>query len=189
MRKIIMLLVFIITIIKGYAQNTSLIDSSNYYSFLDKRESIIWLEREEVTSVILEELNGNGYFENDTYIIMNLDSAQYVLLSVYNRDLKIGFLYPQIHEYPPKKEHRQMRSSYNKSMGFDYIQRIETLTSRPIVVKIKQLPENIIILNEDCYWYQETNSNKKIVTKAIIIKILRQDIRTHLKRIEEKRKK
>ena len=42
-----------------------------------------------------------------------------------------------------EKEHRQMRSS-DKSMGFDYIQRIETLTSRPIVVKIKQLPRTLL---------------------------------------------
>lgn len=184
-----MYLVFTMTTIGGFTQNTSLIDSSNYYSFLDKTESIIWLERDEVTTIILEELKGNGYFENDTYSLMNLDSSQYVLLSIYNRDLNIGFLYPQLHEYPPKKEHRQMRSSYKKSIGFDHVQRIETLSNQPIFVKIKQLPENIIILNEDCYWYQETNSNKKIVTKAIIIKILRQDIRTHLKRIEETRKK
>ena len=187
MKKYIFILFLFLNLGKGESQTATKIDSSNYYNFLDTHKSIYWLDREDVTEIILTELKDNGYFENDTYVLMETDSSNFVILSVYCRDLNVGFLYPRVHDYPPKREHRLMRSSYSTATGYDYIQKVQIYPNSSSVIKIRHLPDNVIILNEDCYWYQPDNNQG--VSKTTITKILKEDIKNQLKKFELIKKK
>ena len=187
MKKYVFIFFLFLNLVKGESQTITKIDSNNYYNFLDTHKSIYWMDREEVTEIILTELKSNGYFENDTYVLMKTDSSNFVTLSVFCSELNVGFLYPRVHSYPPNREHRLMRSSYSVTTGYDYIQKVQIYPNSSSVFKIKHLPSNIIILNEDCYWYQPDNNQG--VSKAIITKILREDIKNQLKRFDLIKKK
>ena len=160
------------------------IDSTNYYDFFASGKSIMWLEEESVVKIITEELRYLGYETMFPHSLVKLDSSKYFVATVFCRELNASFLYIQTHTYPPSKNYRALRSSDRKDMGYDFIQMVET-NEGPKFIKIKDLPQNVIILNEDCYWYQSLGNDNKLVSRSNIEKILRQDIRTKIKKMLE----
>ncbi|GAB5530474.1 MAG: hypothetical protein Roseis3KO_22510 [Roseivirga sp.] len=77
----------------------------------------------------------------------------------------------------PKKEQRETRT-FNQS-GFKYG---GSLSRRSVY---KELPINIVVLQETWYWYQYTD-DKSIeihVEKATAIRMLREDIRESIKEL------
>jgi hypothetical protein len=187
LKTFIIFLLFPLYLLNGYSQVE--IDTSNYYNYLDTKKSISWLDREEVVLIIIEELKKRSGVEYDTYVLFKLDSSQYVVLSAYSPDLDLGFLYCRIHEYPPQKEHRLLRSQDYNDTGYDYIQKLRSGNKTTSFIKIKNIPNNIILLNEDCYWYQDTVQTKKTVTKNVISMILKQDINKYIDRAISTKKK
>ena len=182
MYKIYLLIVSFFIVENGFGQNTTVIDSSNYYTFLDTKKSIYWLTREETAYVILYELEQAGYKQEcDLFSILKIDTA-YLMVPVICEKIKLGFLYEASHNYPPEKKNRYVRSLDFNYTGFDYIQRIENLNTDAKFLKVKKIPNNILIVKEDSYWYQEHISGQQTVTKALIIKILRQDIKDFIEK-------
>lgn len=67
----------------------------------------------------------------------------------------------------------------------------QTFNGKANFVKIKSLPPNIYILNENCYFFQSTDNvanNERLITKEDAINILRKDIQTYLKRAPKPKK-
>jgi hypothetical protein len=178
-----------IVIGQGLAQKA---DTSNYYDYFSsyqknkniqgRKLTTAWLRINEVVPVIMDELQNGGYdwlYDNKLF---KVDTGQYVVLAAYSRKSNFGFLYIEGHEVLPSKRHRK-ELSQQSDRGVDYISCEETPTGKPNFVKIKKLPNNIFILNENCYWYQYTENpddNNFLITKEIAIGILRQDIKAYL---------
>ena len=75
----------------------------------------------------------------------------------------------------------------NDLVGADYSSCEETPSGKPNFVKIKKLPKNVFVLNENCYWYQYSNNpedNKSLLTKETAFRILRIDIKTYLSKVK-----
>lgn len=80
----------------------------------------------------------------------------------------------------PKFEGRNIKSMYKKSTGNDYAEKIVKLNGESDFIKFKDIPNNLFIIKEDPYWYQyteNTRDNDILVTKNIILEILRNDIK------------
>ena len=128
----------------------------------------------------MEELENEGYQWLYNYCLFKLGNGQDLVLDAYSRKSNFGFYYIEGFGIPPKKEDRQTVTQKN---GSDYKLCEETTTGKPNFIPIKSFPSNIFILNQKCYWYQDSGDNeknKKLVTKDIAIKILRQDIKAYL---------
>ena len=72
-------------------------------------------------------------------------------------------------------------------LGADYSSCEETPSGEPNFVKIRKLPKNVFVLNENCYWYQYTGNvedNKSLLTKETAFKILRQDVKKYLTKVK-----
>ena len=82
----------------------------------------------------------------------------------------------------PSKSHRNVLFQKDNSK-VNYIECEETFSGEAEFIKIKEIPSNIYVLKEDCYFFQYTDNvedNKVLVTKETAIDILRQDIRKYL---------
>jgi len=66
----------------------------------------------------------------------------------------------------------------------DYQQVVTNRTGKNEYIRIKKLPDNILMLAENGYWYQYTTNpedNQSLVTREDIVQVLRQDIQERLK--------
>lgn len=171
-----------------YAQTNSQIDSSNYYNFLNPRNlkgtklTTDWLRLDDAVPIILDELKNAGYDWLYDRTVYKLKNNQYFDISAYSRKSNIGFLYIEGHNAFPSKDARDDLFQKNNS-EINYVECVETYSGEPDFVKIKDIPSNIFILKEDCYFFQYTDDpedNKVLITKEIAEKILRQDIRKYL---------
>lgn len=170
------------------------IDCNNYYdyyvNFEDKDKKGIlgnsitndWLRKNEVIPIIIEELQNAGYTWLYDNKLFKITDGQYIVISAYTRKSNFGFLYIEGHNAKPEKNDRNTLTQKN-DYGVDYLSYEETISGKPNIIKIEKLPNNIFVLNENCYWYQYTDNNldaKKLITKEDAIKILRQDIKKNL---------
>lgn len=169
------------------------IDSSNYYSYYSYGKNLkgqnlttSWLKMDEVVPVIMDELEKAGHDWLYDYSLFKVAPGQYIVLAAYSRKSNFGFLYIQGHEIFPSKDHRK-HLTQNDLLGADYSSCEETPSGKPNFIKIKKLPKNVFVLNENCYWYQYTDNkedNKSLVTKETAFKILRQDVKKYLKKVK-----
>ena len=102
-------------------------------------------------------------------------------LTMYSNKYHLGILYIQGHSMTPIKSERGM-SIYDVHTDYKYLEWIELTDGTRTGYKILKIPDNIIVLTENSYWYQEPliNSNQQIVTKDIIIEIFKSDLKKAL---------
>ena len=163
----------------------------NYYDFYSEGEGLrgvmlrtMWLDKATITSVVREEMEKMGFERLSDHRIIKIDSGVYVVANCYSEKEQFGFVYEGSHGMFPNKENRALKSLNKSINGFDYTEKIVDIHGESEFLKIKTLPSNLFILKSDIYWYQETENpkdNKSLVTKEIIIKILRKDIQGVLK--------
>ncbi|MCL9807054.1 hypothetical protein NAT51_16080 [Flavobacterium amniphilum] len=193
MKNYVMLIFLILGLTMSYGQNNN-INSSNYYDYyLDfpakkkkglqgKTLTTNWLRLNEVIPIIIEELKKAGYKGIHTNELVKINNEQSIIIPVYSKKSNFGFLYIEIHAAIPNKKHRIERTQ-KESMGVDYIYWKELPTGESVPIKVEKLPENIFVLNENCYWYQYTENpvdQKQLVSKDDAYKILIEDIKTYL---------
>ncbi len=177
----------------GQTDVNNKIDTSNYYNYYSNGGTLkgqgpttSWLTLNEVVPVIMDELEKAGHHWLYDYSLFKVAPGQYVILAAYSRKSNFGFLYIQGHEVFPIKAHRK-HLTQNDLLTADYSSCEETPSGNPNFVKIKKLPKNVFVLNENCYWYQYTNNiddNKSLVTKQTALKILREDIKKYLTNVK-----
>ena len=169
-------------------------DSSNYYNHFylfdnpnvhPKKLTVAWLQIEDALSVIKDEMKNfgcNSFIKNK---LIQLDTSKYIYLSIFCTNKKFGVLYTEDHSAVPKKEHRQSQLANTFFRVFAEANG-ESAVGKDIMLKLNKLPENIILLTQDCYWY-ETTGNKKddkyLVTKQVALRILRQDVKSLLAKL------
>ena len=89
------------------------ITKNNYYDYYNsiEGESITtnWLRRNEVIPIIIEELTKYGFENNYEYVLYSIDSNKYLVLDVYSRKEKIGFLFNTGHSSSPNIKHRNIK--------------------------------------------------------------------------------
>jgi hypothetical protein len=193
----ILSLVFLIKLSNAQTSIIDKVDSSNYYSYYSsgkglkgKKISTNWLKELEVVPIIIEELKAAGYNRIYDFELYKLTTGEYLILSVYESDLNVGIVYTQGHNADVIKEYR------NKSLAkitkdvelstYTYMQNDYDVTH------ISKLPSNIFTLSENSYWYQFTDNkedDEKLITKDIVIKILRQDIKYIISKFPKLEKK
>ena len=165
------------------------IDTSNYYDYYSHGKNLkgqglttSWLSLNEVTPIITEELKKAGHDLLYEHTLFKVAPGQYIVLAAYSRKSNFGFLFIEGHYMDPSKGDRK-HLTQNDLVGADYSSCEETPSGQPNFVKIKKLPKNVFVLNENCYWYQYTDNsddNKSLLTKETAIKLLRQDIKKYL---------
>lgn len=158
------------------------INRDNYYEYRVTQVSgqgnisTGWIRRNEAVPIIIEELEKLG-LKTSSYVLYELEDGNKILLEAYNRENDIGVVFNKGHLAIPKKEQRETRT-FNQD-GFKYGGSLSRRSA------YKELPINIIVLQETWYWYQYTN-DKSIeihVDKATAIRILREDVRESLKEL------
>ena len=184
-------LFLIVTLFCGhisFSQSTSIIDTSNYYNTLNPKNlkgrglTTNWLRLDDVVPIMLEEFKNAGYDWLYDRTIYKLKNGQHINISAYSRKNNIGFLYMEGHNMFPNKIDRSILFQIDNSK-VNYVECEETYSGEAEFVKITELPSNIFILKEDCYFFQYSDNvedNKVLVTKEIAINILRQDLRKYL---------
>lgn len=187
MKKLLFILAFF-CLGTSFAQTNYKIDTSNYYDFLNPKNlkgSILttgWLSLNDVVPIMIEELKQAGYDLVYDRTIYKLKNGQHINISAYSRKSNIGFLYIGGHSAFPRKSHRDILFQRDNSK-VNYIECEETFSGVADIIKINEIPNNIFVLKEDCYFFQYTDNskdNKVLVTKEIAAGIFRQDLRRYL---------
>jgi hypothetical protein len=191
--KLLALIIFVGQISFGQTDINTIIDTSNYYNYFSNGKNLkgqgpttSWLTLNEVVPVIMDELEKAGHDWLYDYSLFKVATGQDIVLAAYSRKSNFGFLYIQGHEIFPSKDHRK-HLTQNDLLGADYSSCEETPSGEPNFIKIKKLPKNVFVLNENCYWYQYTDNiedNKSLVTRETAFKILRQDVKKYLKKVK-----
>lgn len=172
------------------------LDSNNYYNFYSdgtgKKGEITtaWLKDYEIVPVLLEEMTKAGFDKNNDNQLYNLSPGDYIVLTAYNDDPKFGFIYVDDHEAFPLKSHRKRKSIFQTYDSCEYeIEMRRELDDSLVYIPIKKLPQNIFLLQSDCYWYQYSNiksDNDSLVSRQDAFNIFRQDVRAILATISKK---
>ncbi len=169
------------------------LDNKNYYAQFYQPGSGVklkgkilttkWLREYEVVPILLEELQNAGYEWVVSSRLYRLDTTRYVVLTAYSQKANLGFLYVEGHTMSPLPAHRQKRGIDLTFGHFDYQQVVTNTAGENGWMRIKKLPENILVLAEEWYWYQTTDNpadNQVLLTREDIVRVLRQDIREKL---------
>lgn len=166
------------------AKNIS-IDTSNYYDYANTVTCQDWLRINEAVPIILDELEKAGY--SDAFIkvgeLIRLDDSTRLVLTVsFLKEPWFGFVYEGSHMVPVSKSDRHFMSSETKE-GFMQIEK--GVNGKTNIIRIGQLPSNVFLLKQTCYWYESKSDPKKVtVTKIIAENILRQDVRKYLQQVK-----
>jgi hypothetical protein len=181
---IILILIFHFSTLM-FSQNR--VDTSNYYDYYSTKKNLEgdqiktkWLKEIEVAQIVSEEMEKSGYEWISNFRIVKVDTGQFVVSICYSEKSRFGFAYEGIHGAIMHKKDKYIKSNYKKMTGYDYVEKIVSIDGKSDFIKIKNLPNNLYLIKEDLYWYQESNNkrdNKTLVSKEEIIDILRQDIR------------
>ena len=191
------LLFFLALLSSGAFGQNPAITNRTYYEYLDGRRALAsgaaglgghlkgqqltteWLGKAEATAVLVEELKKAGHEYVVTNWLYRLDSAQYVVLAVAASEANLGFLYAEGHNAFPSAASRRPRQAFYPPGRYDYVQTAGTAAGPREHIRIRQLPAQVQVLAEDWYWYQHTEDpgdDRLLVTKADILRVLRQDI-------------
>lgn len=171
------------------------ITADNYFDYFaspktvsGKKLTTAWLNELEVAKILKEEMEASGFEWLSNYRIIQIDAQTYINSICYSEKSNFGFVYEESHRLFPEKENRNLKSLYKSATGNDYSEKITTINGESTFLKIKELPANLVLVMENNYWYQFTdnpNDNNKLVTKEIIIDILRTDIRKILSSVKK----
>lgn len=164
------------------------IDSNNYFKFystdahqINSGIQTIYLDKESISEVIFSEMDSLGFEWLHKFRIVEIDSGLPVISICYSEKQKVGFLFEGSHSLVPLEVNRHVKSLFKKT-GYDYSEKIVGSGGESRFIRIEEVPDNLFIIKQECYWYQESeNSNDELVSKEIIYEILRQDIRTVLR--------
>lgn len=168
---------------------SQIITSDNYFQYKSNGKGLkgslttAWVNKLEVAKILEEEMENEGFEWISTFKIVKINDNEYVNSICFSEKSKVGFLYEGIHNAFPTVEQRNLKSLFKEMTGNDYSEKIVKLNGDSEFVKFKEVPNNFFILKENSYWYQYTNNiddNKVLVTKEIILEILRKDIRNIL---------
>ncbi|WP_121966192.1 hypothetical protein [Myroides sp. N17-2] len=162
----------------------------NYYDFYKTINEVkgdklttAWLNKKEAAEILVEEMEKAGFEWVNDFRIVKLEQNDYIIAICYSEKSNVGFVYEETHTAFPNKLNRQLRSLYKKSTGNDYAEKIIDIYGESVFIKIKELPNNIKIIKEDIYWYQQTDNdrdNDYVVTKKDMLEIFRNDVRNHI---------
>lgn len=168
-------LIFILTIQSLFAQSNK-ITHDNYYDYFNKTGEIPvttdWLRRTEIVPIIQEELEKYGFKKNREYELYKLKNDRFIVLEMFNDEFNFGFVYKTGHSCQPNKDHRIEKKDYEIRYN-DYTGKFSGY------IKVN-LPHNIYILDENCYWYQYENDKyetNNFVDRDVIVEIFKSDIR------------
>jgi|SRR5689334_7877752 len=161
------------------------IDTSNYYDYYQNKGSTNWLRISDATPIIIDELKKAGLsyaFINVGSLLKVNDTTHLVVTVSFTQDPEFGFIYEQSHSaFPNKTERMFLRDSDPQT--FQQYER--DLKGKLIFNESTQLPNNIFLLRETCYWYQYGDPDRDFaVSKTIAENILRQDIRNYLRPVK-----
>ncbi|MFS4493892.1 hypothetical protein [Maribacter sp. 2308TA10-17] len=155
------------------------INAENYYEYYQSGgttpTTTNWLRRHEAVPIIIDELEKLG-FETKQYILYELDGGEQIILDVYNRENDLGIVFNTGHFAFVKKDHRNIQT---------YKQDKFKITGRLGKRKVHEdLPKNIIVLQENWYWYQiQKSQNDELVDKKVAESILREDVKNSVAQI------
>lgn len=127
-----------------------------------------WLRPNDAIPIIKDEMLKAGYGPVKINFNYKLPADKILRITVFSQKASLGFYYIDAHRATPLKSDRKNPALYLMD-----------------VAQLDVLPKNIFPLNENEYWYQYTDKkadDRYLVTKKITEDILRQDIRTYLKR-------
>lgn len=170
----------------GQKNKNTTIDASNYYDYINTVGYQDWLRTNEAVPIILDELEKAGY--SNAYIkvgelIKMDDSTRLVLTVSFLKEPWFGFVYEGSHMLPLSKSDRDFMSADTKE-GF--MQFEKGVNGKTNIIRIGQLPSNVFLLKQTCYWYESKSDPKKVtVTKTIAENILRQDIQKYLQQVKD----
>jgi len=140
----------------------------------------------DATPIIIDELLKNGipYYTISIGDLMKVNKSTHFVVTVTfgKGDSTYGFLYEAIHGIPLEVSDRDFLTHPEKA---DYTQtETDTLGKDVHYMRIFQLPSNIFLLKERCYWFQfDSNGTNYPVSKEVAQNILRQDIRNYLRKL------
>lgn len=174
------------------------VNHDNYYEKLTRKPltHIDWLRVSDAVPVIIDELKENGFHRAFINVGLLVDDGlgnKVVVHVSYNRnDTTFGFIYKEGHSIQVNKKHREallqqkeIKENFFQSYLIKDIENNCLKTSGNS--KIDLLPQNIFVLDENCYFFEENDYDedaKYPLSKEKITEILRYDIRTFLKKIE-----
>ena len=183
MKKIIPLIVFLI----AQTVFSQEINAENYFNYFanpakvkGKKLTTAWVDKLEVAKILEDEMKKAGFEWVSSFRIVQVDKGRYANAICFSEKSKIGFVYEGSHNDFPDVAGRKIKSLYKEATGNDYSEKIVKLNGESEFVKFQELPDNFYILKEDPYWYQFTENpedNKTLVTKEIMLEILKKDIR------------
>jgi hypothetical protein len=158
------------------------VNSDNYYEYRvtpvpgQGVVSTDWIRRNEAVPIIIEELEKLG-LKISPYVLYELEDGNKIILEAYNRQNDIGLVFNTGHLLTVKKEQRDTRT-FNQD-GFKYGGSLSRRSA------YKELPQNIVVLQETWYWYQYTDdqSIEIHVDKETAMRILREDISAFIKEL------
>lgn len=192
LRTIITLTFLILVSSISFAQ----INHINYYQKLKKSplSNIGWLTISDAVPIIIDELKNNGF--NSVFIrigsIVEADNNTKFIthVSYEHKDTTIAFIYLEGHSITISKKHRERMLNQtelkNQLSVFNFRVSKYYQNSKNAQI-IKTWPKNIIVLDENCYFFEEDGYDKKIkypLSKEVISDILRHDIRYFLKELK-----
>jgi hypothetical protein len=175
----------------GFCQSGQRIDTGNYYNYVRDGGTFNWLSSSDAIPVIIEEIKNAGFSNEFIEIgrLIKIDKTTSLVLQVsFNKnDISFGFIYENGHAIPISVSDRD----YLKDEYRDEYNQPEHPINGPVrFSRIFPLPKNVFLLKERCYWFQyDEKGSAYPVTKDLIIKILRQDIRVNLNKIMATMKK
>ena len=200
MKKLFLIFLFYPIISFSQTSSKEIVNSSNYYEKLthNPMSRINWLRECDVVPIIIDELEKNGYSFAFIHVglLIDIGTGEKLVIHVAYcyQDTVFGFIYKGTHEAFIKKTRRNLmlqQDEIRKSITQYSIvnDTVDNYLKEPQRNKIKSVPNNIFVLDENCYFYEEDiddNNIKYPLSREIITEILRQDIRTFLKRLKFK---
>ncbi|AMR28202.1 hypothetical protein A0257_14645 [Hymenobacter psoromatis] len=200
--KMHLLLAILLTLASPALAQRTAINNHNYYDYyvgptsmkgglvgpVDKLKNrnlgTNWLRWNEITPILVDEMQKAGYDNVYTNKLFRIDSAQYVMLAALSmRAPNVGFLYAEGHAAFPSATDRQPGHQLMGEGKYDYVQFVSTQGNKSELIKIRKLPVNLLLLAENWYWYQYTENpsdNKYLLTREDILRVLREDIQERL---------
>ena len=148
------------------------VNNGNYYNYLSNGKNLKgqvtmnWLRTNDAIPIIKDEMEKAGFESLQVNYLYKAGTGQNIKISVYSTKSNFGFVYIEGHKATPEISDRKNFS-------------LLLLPS----LNIAKLPENTFPLAENVYWYQYTDDkidDRRLITKAIAEKILRQDIQKYL---------
>lgn len=172
------------------------INHLNYYQKFKKSplSYIDFLRISDAVPIIIDELKNNGF--NSVFIrigsIVEADNETKFIthVSYEHKDTTIVFIYLEGHSILISKKYRERmlnQTELKNQMSVYNLRVSENYQNLKNVHIVKTWPKNIIILDENCYFFEEDGYDKKIkypLSKEVISEILRHDIRHFLKELK-----